>query len=154
MVTKEEGFILKTLSESGGEMSFKALNEACADHFEGCRIILKKLKEQGFVDYEGVVPSISGTIHFIKNPEERERVAEKARAMEARSFGGPKGDAQFTVVKILREHGGRMKYSELNVIFSEKYEGLRLVLKKMKDAGSVEYDGDMPGTTSSIKLLD
>ncbi len=154
MVSKEEGFILKALSESGGEMSFKQLNERCADKFEGCRLILKKLKEQGFVDYEGVVPPISGKIRFIANPDERARVAEKARTASAAAFGGPKGDAQFTVIKILRDHGGKMKYSELNTIFSEKYEGLRLVLKKMKETGSVDFDGDMPGTTAVVKLLE
>nr|MDO8116963.1 hypothetical protein [Candidatus Sigynarchaeota archaeon] len=123
-------------------------------HFEGCRIILKKLKEQGFVDYEGVVPSISGKIRFIKNPEEREKIAEKARVMAVTPHGGPKGDAQYTVVKILRDHGGKMKYSDLNTIFSEKFEGLRLVLKKMKETGNVDFDGDMPSTTSLIKLLE
>ena len=58
-------FILTTLKNNGGEMSFKALNEACADHFEGCRIILKKLKERGQVDFDGVVPSFGAKIKLL-----------------------------------------------------------------------------------------
>ncbi|GAB4322249.1 MAG: hypothetical protein Kow0069_26870 [Promethearchaeota archaeon] len=63
-LSPEEKFILDALRGAGGEMSYKALQDACANEFEGVRLILKKLKEKGLVDYEGVIPGFNATIRF------------------------------------------------------------------------------------------
>lgn len=152
MVSQEEAFIIKMLSERGS-MTFKALNDACADRFEGCRIILKKLKEQGFVSFEGAIPSFNATITFVQ-PADREKVAQKAQLEGQLARAGPSGDAQHAIIKILRDHGGKMGYKELNTVFSEKYEGLRLLLKRLKEIGTVDYEGDMASFTSDIRLLE
>ena len=51
-------------------LNYKALQEYCAEEFEGVRLILKKLKEKGVVDYEGVIPGFSAEITLIKDPTE------------------------------------------------------------------------------------
>ncbi|MFX0051164.1 MAG: hypothetical protein ACFFAJ_16900 [Candidatus Hodarchaeota archaeon] len=57
--------IIEVLKENGGEMDYKALNEALADRFEGIRLRLKTMKEKGLVSFEGVVPSFSSRIKLI-----------------------------------------------------------------------------------------
>lgn len=52
-ITHEEKFIISKLNENEGLLNYKALQEYCAEEFEGVRLILKKLKEKGIVDYEG-----------------------------------------------------------------------------------------------------
>ncbi len=54
--------ILEVLKKNGGEMEYKALNEALADRFEGIRLRLKTMKEKGLVNFDGVVPSFSSKI--------------------------------------------------------------------------------------------
>ncbi|MHA2244313.1 MAG: hypothetical protein ACXADY_05050 [Candidatus Hodarchaeales archaeon] len=54
--------ILEVLKMNGGEMEYKALNEALADRFEGIRLRLKTMKEKGLVNFDGVVPSFSSKI--------------------------------------------------------------------------------------------
>ena len=51
-----------------GNVYYKALQDYCAEEFEGVRLILKKLKEKGIVDYEGVIPGFSAEITLIKDP--------------------------------------------------------------------------------------
>ena len=65
MSSEEESFILKILSEKGS-MPLKELNEKCGDHFEGARIILKKMKEQGLVSFDGMIPGFNATITHVK----------------------------------------------------------------------------------------
>ena len=43
-------------------MSYKTLQTACEDKFEGLRLILKKLKEAGIVNFEGIIPTFSSEI--------------------------------------------------------------------------------------------
>ena len=58
-LTHEEGFIIEKLKENEGSLNYKQLQELCEDEFEGVRLILKKLKEKGLVEYEGMIPGFS-----------------------------------------------------------------------------------------------
>ncbi len=64
----EEKFILKAIKESGENgksISYKKLQDICADEFEGVRLILKKLKGKNLVDFEGIIPGFSSVITLI-----------------------------------------------------------------------------------------
>ena len=61
----EEKFILNAIKESGENgksISYKKLQDICADEFEGVRLILKKLKGKNFVDFDGMIPGFSSVI--------------------------------------------------------------------------------------------
>ncbi|MFX1426134.1 MAG: hypothetical protein ACFFBE_06745 [Promethearchaeota archaeon] len=66
-LSHEEKFIIEKLQENGGKLNYKNLQTLCQDEFEGVRLILKKLKEKGFVEYEGMIPGFSAEIKLIKN---------------------------------------------------------------------------------------
>ncbi|UCC18810.1 MAG: hypothetical protein JSV62_11965 [Promethearchaeota archaeon] len=66
-LTKEEIFIIEKLREKGGKLIYKELQVCCENEFEGVRLILKKLKEKGYVDYEGMIPGFSAEIALIKD---------------------------------------------------------------------------------------
>ena len=66
-LTHEEKFIIEKLKENGGKLNYKDLQTLCQDEFEGVRLILKKLKEKGLVDYEGMIPGFSAQIELIKS---------------------------------------------------------------------------------------
>jgi transcription initiation factor IIE alpha subunit len=68
-LTDEEKFIIEKLKEKGGTLNYKELQILCGDQFEGVRLILKKLKEKGIVDYEGMIPGFSAEIKLIKDLE-------------------------------------------------------------------------------------
>ena len=61
-LTDNEKFIIEKLKENDNKMSYKALQAACEDEFEGLRLILKKLKEAGIVDFEGIIPTFTSEI--------------------------------------------------------------------------------------------
>ncbi len=65
-LSEEEKFIYEKLNENEGKLNYKALQDMCADEFEGVRLILKKLKEKGIVDYDGVIPGFSAEISLVK----------------------------------------------------------------------------------------
>ena len=65
-LTEEEKFIIEKLKEKGGSLNYKELQNLCEDQFEGVRLILKKLKEKGFVYYEGIIPGFSAEIELIR----------------------------------------------------------------------------------------
>ncbi|MBD3212506.1 MAG: hypothetical protein GF311_07845 [Candidatus Lokiarchaeota archaeon] len=58
----EENFILKKLKENDGSLGYKQLQELCANEFEGVRLVLKKMKEKGLVDFDGMIPGFSADI--------------------------------------------------------------------------------------------
>ena len=65
----EEKFILKAIKESGENgksISYKKLQDICADEFEGVRLILKKLKGKNLVDFDGMIPGFSSVINLIE----------------------------------------------------------------------------------------
>ncbi len=64
-LSHEEQFILNALKGQGGAMNYKKLQDACAEEFEGVRLILKKLKEKKLVDYDGVIPGFSAQIKLL-----------------------------------------------------------------------------------------
>ncbi|MHA1730561.1 MAG: hypothetical protein ACTSU5_01385 [Promethearchaeota archaeon] len=67
-LSPEEKFIVDALGkQENKEMGYKALQEECANEFEGVRLILKKLKGKGIVDYEGVIPGFSAVIRLVKD---------------------------------------------------------------------------------------
>lgn len=66
-LSKEEQFILDVIAEQESkEIGYKALQEACANEFEGVRLILKKMKGKGLVDYEGMIPGFSAVIRLVE----------------------------------------------------------------------------------------
>lgn len=66
-LTEEETFIFNMLKEKGGNIGYKELQSICEDHFEGVRLILKKMKENGIVDFEGPIPGFSSVITLNKD---------------------------------------------------------------------------------------
>ncbi|MFX0041021.1 MAG: hypothetical protein ACFFCY_07095 [Promethearchaeota archaeon] len=65
-ITDEENFIIEKLKEKGGKLNYKELQILCEDQFEGVRLILKKLKEKGIVNYEGMIPGFSAEIELLR----------------------------------------------------------------------------------------
>ncbi len=60
-----------------------------------------------------------------------------------------------TVIDMIKEHGEDGKsigYKELQNLCAEKFEGLRLLLKKMKSKDIVDYEGMIPGFSAVITL--
>ncbi|PWI47390.1 hypothetical protein CEE45_11860 [Candidatus Heimdallarchaeota archaeon B3_Heim] len=57
--------IKRVLQEYGGELDYRTLNEILADKFEGIRLRLKTMKEKGFVEFDGVVPSFDSNIRLL-----------------------------------------------------------------------------------------
>ena len=66
-LTEEENFIITKLKENGGKLNYKELQTLCQDEFEGVRLILKKLKEKGIVEYEGMIPGFSAEIELLRD---------------------------------------------------------------------------------------
>ncbi|MCG3218577.1 MAG: hypothetical protein KAR35_06205 [Candidatus Heimdallarchaeota archaeon] len=56
------------------------------------------------------------------------------------------------IIAVLKEHKGSLDYKTLNEIVSEKFEGVRLRLKTMKDKGLVDFEGMVPSFSSMITL--
>ncbi|NHJ46890.1 MAG: hypothetical protein FK733_03795 [Asgard group archaeon] len=56
------------------------------------------------------------------------------------------------IVKVLEEHGGELDYKTLNEILANKFEGVRLRLKTMKEKGIVDFEGIVPSFNSKIQL--
>ncbi|MFO8020443.1 MAG: hypothetical protein R6U96_17610 [Promethearchaeia archaeon] len=65
-LSEEEQFIYKKLVENDGKLGYKDLQDLCANEFEGVRLILKKMKGKGILDYDGVIPGFSAEIDLIK----------------------------------------------------------------------------------------
>ncbi|MBD3197228.1 MAG: hypothetical protein GF317_19395 [Candidatus Lokiarchaeota archaeon] len=65
-LSPEEKFIIEKLEENDSKLNYKELQDLCADEFEGVRLILKKLKDKGMVDFEGMIPGFSAEITLIK----------------------------------------------------------------------------------------
>jgi len=67
--TQEEKFIIEKLKENNGKLNYKQLQTLCQDEFEGVRLILKKLKEKGIVDFDGMIPGFSAEIELLRDNE-------------------------------------------------------------------------------------
>jgi len=56
------------------------------------------------------------------------------------------------ILDVLRNNGGEMDYKTLNETLADKFEGIRLRLKTMKDKGLVNFEGVVPSFDSKIKI--
>jgi hypothetical protein len=56
------------------------------------------------------------------------------------------------IIEKLKENNGELNYKELQTLCQEEFEGVRLILKKLKDKHLVSYDGVIPGYSAEIKL--
>ncbi len=66
-LSEEENFIIAKLKENNRRLGYKALQELCADEFEGVRLILKKMKDKGIVSFEGMIPGFSAEITLMRS---------------------------------------------------------------------------------------
>ena len=58
------------------------------------------------------------------------------------------------IIKKLKENSGVLNYKELQTLCQEEFEGVRLILKKLKEKQIVSYEGVIPGYSAEIKLND
>ena len=58
------------------------------------------------------------------------------------------------IMNVLKEHGGELDYKTLNETLADKFEGVRLRLKTMKEKGLVDFEGVVPSFNSKIKLIE
>ncbi len=58
------------------------------------------------------------------------------------------------IIKNLKENGDELKYKELQTLCQEEFEGVRLILKKLKEKQIVSYEGVIPGYSAEIKLIE
>ena len=61
--------IVELLKENDGEMPYDTLNRTLGERWEGIRLVLKAAKDEGIVDYEGIVPMFDGTIKLAEDTE-------------------------------------------------------------------------------------
>ncbi len=57
------------------------------------------------------------------------------------------------IIKKLEENGGKLNYKELQILCQEEFEGVRLILKKLKEKKIVTYEGVIPGYSAEIELI-
>jgi hypothetical protein len=57
------------------------------------------------------------------------------------------------ILNAIEEHGktGRINYKKLQNVCGNQFEGVRLILKKMKNKGLVTFEGMIPGYSAEIK---
>ena len=67
-IDENENFIIQKLLENDKVMSYKDLQTICEDKFEGLRLILKKLKDKGIIDFDGPIPGFSSEITLYREP--------------------------------------------------------------------------------------
>jgi hypothetical protein len=56
------------------------------------------------------------------------------------------------IIKKLEENEGKLNYKELQKLCQEEFEGVRLILKKLKEKNIVSYEGIIPGYYADIEL--
>jgi hypothetical protein len=56
------------------------------------------------------------------------------------------------IIDQLKENGGELDYKELQTLCQEEFEGVRLILKKLKEKQIVRYEGVIPSYSAKIKL--
>lgn len=57
------------------------------------------------------------------------------------------------IIKSLKENGNSMNYKELQSACENEFEGVRLVLKKLKEKDIVDYEGIIPSFNAVIKMI-
>ena len=58
------------------------------------------------------------------------------------------------IIEKVKENGGDINYKELQALCQEEFEGVRLILKKLKEKQIVSYEGVIPGYSAEIKLIE
>jgi len=53
----------------------------------------------------------------------------------------------------LKENGNSINYKHLQDLCADEFEGVRLILKAMKEKGIVDFEGTIPGFSSEISLI-
>jgi hypothetical protein len=66
VLNEHERFIVELLKNNGNKMTYKDIQTACENEFEGVRLYLKKLKEKGYVFFDGMIPGFSSEIELIR----------------------------------------------------------------------------------------
>lgn len=66
-ITKEEKIVALYLSENNKKLSYRKLLELCEDKLDGLRLILKKMKEKGIIEYEGMMAGFSSEITLVRD---------------------------------------------------------------------------------------
>ncbi len=56
------------------------------------------------------------------------------------------------IVEILKKNEGKLNYKELQTLWKNNFEGIKLILKKLKEKGIIEYIGMIPGFSVGIEL--
>jgi len=56
------------------------------------------------------------------------------------------------IIEKLKENSGNLNYKELQILCQEEFEGVRLILKKLKEKQIVSYEGVIPGYSAEICL--
>ena len=56
------------------------------------------------------------------------------------------------IIGKLKENNGDLNYKELQTLCQEEFEGVRLILKKLKEKQIISYEGVIPGYSAEIRL--
>ena len=65
-LSEHEHYIIELLKNNNNKMDYKQIQIACENEFEGVRLILKSLKEKGYVFFDGAIPGFSSEIELIR----------------------------------------------------------------------------------------
>jgi len=57
------------------------------------------------------------------------------------------------IIKKIEENGGSLNYKDLQTLCQDEFEGVRLILKKLKNKQIVSYEGVIPGYSAEIRLI-
>ncbi|MFX0181915.1 MAG: hypothetical protein ACFE95_02435 [Candidatus Hodarchaeota archaeon] len=57
------------------------------------------------------------------------------------------------IIEVLKANRGEMDYKALNEALADRFEGIRLRLKTMKEKGLVSFEGVVPSFNSKITLI-
>jgi len=57
------------------------------------------------------------------------------------------------IIEKLKENNGKLNYKQLQTFCQDEFEGVRLILKKLKEKGIIYFDGMIPGFSAEIELL-
>ena len=57
------------------------------------------------------------------------------------------------IIEKLKENSGNLNYKELQILCQEEFEGVRLILKKLKEKQIVSYEGVIPDYSAEIELM-
>ena len=66
-INNDEKFILELLTnKEGGILTYHEIQDACEEQIGAIRIVLKNLKQKGWVTFDGMMPGHKSNIELIK----------------------------------------------------------------------------------------